>query len=104
MSLLRSSSITEPSSLLQATPPLCPASVLSRSWGLHLRFSLLIEATGSHVPHKSLDQGHAISMPDVAQAVNRYPLSFSWSSASPQFRRHLLSFDTSTMVRLRSSP
>ena len=41
-----------PSSLLLATPPLCPASVLSFSWGHHLNFSLHIGATVSHVPHK----------------------------------------------------
>src|SRR5262249_23269507 len=33
-SSLRSRAITAPSALLRTTPPLCPASVLSRSWGL----------------------------------------------------------------------
>ncbi len=47
---LRSSVITTPSALLQTSPSPCPASVLSRSWGLHLRFSLRIGTTGSHVP------------------------------------------------------
>jgi hypothetical protein len=70
----------------------------------HLSFSLNIEATGSHVPRKSLDQVHAIFMPDAAQAVNRFPLDFSWSPISPQFWRHPFLFDTSSMVRLRSSP
>ena len=59
MQPLCSSSITEPSSLLRVAPPLCPASVLSLLWGLHLSFSLSIRATGSHVPHMSLDQVHA---------------------------------------------
>ena len=36
-----------------------------------------IGATGSHVPHRSLDQIHATSMPDAAQAVNRYLLDSS---------------------------
>src|ERR1700733_4068410 len=52
---LRSSPITEPSSLLQTTPSLCPASVL---WSSRIsplgRLSLCIETTGSHVPYKSL--------------------------------------------------
>ena len=39
----------------------------------HLSFSLNIRTTGSHVPHKSLDQGHATSMPDAARAVSRLP-------------------------------
>src|SRR5258708_39898250 len=42
------------SSLLQTRPPLRLASVLGSSWVSHLEFSLRIEATGSHVPHKSL--------------------------------------------------
>ena len=70
---------------LRAAPPLCAASVLSRLWGLHLRFSLYISTTGSHVPHKSLDQGHAAFMPSTTQAVNRLPLSLSRSTASPRF-------------------
>ena len=68
---LRSSSITEPSTLLLDDPPLCLASVLSRLWVHHLRFSLTIETTGSHVPYKSLKQGHATFMPDAARTVNR---------------------------------
>jgi hypothetical protein len=40
-----------------------------------LGLSLIIGTTGSHVPHKSLDQGHAIFMPDAAQAINRFPLN-----------------------------
>ena len=101
---LRSISITETSTLIRVGPPLCPASVLSLSWVLHLSFSLIIGTTGSHVPHKSLIQVRATFMPDAAQAVNRFPPDLSWSSASPQFRRHLFVFDTSSVVRLRSSP
>ncbi len=93
---LRSSPITEPSTLLRDDPPLCSASVLSRLWVRHLRFSLNIETTGSHVPHKSPDQVHAISMPDAAQTVNRLPLDLSWRSPStpvltpPLILRHLI--------------
>ena len=63
---LRSSSITEPSTLIRDDPPLCFASVLSSSWGRHLDFSLSIETTGSHVPHKSLTQIHATFTPEAA--------------------------------------
>src|SRR6266542_1865259 len=83
MSPLRSSAITAPSSLLRATPPLGPALVLSRSWGRHLRFSLAIGATGSHVPHTSLDHGHAAFMPDAAWAVSRSLPDFSRINDSP---------------------
>jgi len=89
---LRSSSITEPSSLLLAAPPLCPASVLSSLWALHLDFSLSIGTTGSHVPHKSLVQVRATFMPDAAQTVNRFPLDLSWSPVSPPVLTSSFSF------------
>ncbi len=38
-----------------------------------LGFSLGIETTGSHVPCKSLDQGHATFMPDAIWTVSRSP-------------------------------
>jgi len=71
---LRSSSITEPSSLLRVGPPLCPASLLSPSQICCLGFSLQttgrrpkplhwpgrpIGATGSRVPHESPDHARA---------------------------------------------
>ena len=94
---LRSISITETSSLLRVGPPPCLASVLSSLWGLHLDFSLHIETTGSHVPHNSLNQTHAAFMPSTTQAVSRFPLDLSRSSARSsvlmltlQFR-HLIS-------------
>ena len=74
---LRSSPITGPSTLIQDDPPLFSALVLSRLWDRHLRFSLHIGTTGSHVPRRSLDQVHAISMPDAAQTINRLPLDLS---------------------------
>ncbi|MFV1969144.1 MAG: hypothetical protein ACC628_27295, partial [Pirellulaceae bacterium] len=61
-----------PSSLLQVDPSLCLASVLRSSWVLHLDGSLCIEATGSHVPHQSLYQGHATFTPDATRAVGRF--------------------------------
>jgi len=63
---LRSNPITGSSTLLRDDPPLCFASVLSSLRGRHLDFSLNIETTGSHVPHKSLTQIHAISTPEAA--------------------------------------
>ena len=93
---LRSNPITGPSTLIQDDPPLCSALVLSRLWGHHLRFSLNIGTTGSHVPHKSLNQVHAISMPDATQTVSRFPLNLSWRSpstpvlTSSQIFRHLI--------------
>jgi hypothetical protein len=54
-------------------------------WGHHSQGSLGIEATGSHVPHTSLDHAHAIFMPDAAQAVSRYLLNLSWSNDWLQF-------------------
>jgi hypothetical protein len=62
------------SSLLRIGPPLCPASVLSPSWVLHLDFSLHIGTTDSQVPYKSLNQIRAAYMPDATQAVNRFLL------------------------------
>jgi hypothetical protein len=102
---LRSSPITGPSTLILDDPPLCLASVLSRLWDRHLRFSLNIKTTASHVPHKSLDQVHAISMPDAAQTINRLPLGLS--CRPPSTRSFDPISDISTphrMVRLRSSP
>lgn len=36
--------------------------------------SLSIGATGSHVPHHSLVQAHAVFMPNAAQPISRLPL------------------------------
>ena len=81
---LRSTPMPGASSLRRGGPPLCPASVRSRLWGLHVRLSLAIRATGSHVPHTSLDHSHAIFRPDATQPVSRLPLGSSWSNAWPQ--------------------
>jgi len=74
---LCSVSITETSSLILGSPPLCSASVLSFLWGFHLNFSLNIGTTASHVPHKSLIHVHATLMPDAAWTVNRFPPDLS---------------------------
>src|SRR3954471_12333432 len=65
--------ITGTSTLLQAHPPLCPASVLRLSWVFHLSFSLSIEATGSQVPCSSQDRARATLMPDATLAVSGSP-------------------------------
>ncbi len=101
---LRSLSITETSSLLWGDPSLRSASVLSFSWVLHLNFSLYIRATGSHVLHVSLDQGHAAFMPDAAWTVCRFLPNLSQVNDFAWFRRHPYAFDTSSAVHLRSSP
>ena len=42
-------------------------------------------------------------MPDATQAVSRFPLGLSWRTDSHQFWRRPIIFDTSSVVRLRSS-
>jgi hypothetical protein len=77
--------ISPTSSLLRVAPSLCLASVLSSLWVCHLEFSFSIKATGSHVPHKGLGQGHAISMPDAIQAGYRLLLDLSRANDSSRF-------------------
>ena len=91
--------VSPTSSLLLAAPSLCLASVLSSLWVSHLDFSLCIEATGSHVPHKGLAQVHATSMPGVIQPGCRLPLDLSRANDSSRFRHHSYAFDTFTMVQ-----
>jgi hypothetical protein len=72
---LRSTSITLASPLLQSSPPLSGASVLSAS-----RFEPLVpfpwhHRPGSHVPYKSPIELRAASMPDAAWAVSGHPPS-----------------------------
>ena len=60
--------------------------------------------TGSHVPHQSPGQAHAISMPDTTWPVSRHPPGSSRAiSASPVSMSSVGAFDTSTMDRSRSS-
>lgn len=71
----------------------------------HLCFSLSIGATGSHVPHKSLVQVHAASMPGAAWSVGGLsPRLIPESSDYPGFDGQPFPFDTSSAVHLRSSP
>jgi hypothetical protein len=90
--------VSPTSQLLRVAPSLCLASVLSSLGVVPLDFSLCIEATGSHVPHKGLVQVHATSMPDVAQAGCRLRLDLSRSNDSSRFRHHPYAFDTFPVV------
>ena len=54
--------------------PVPRISTLTLMGSSHLSFSLSIGTTGSHVPHKSLDQIRATFMPDAAQAVRQVTL------------------------------
>ena len=78
--LLGSKSITDPSTLLRVGPPLRCASVL---WALRLFLlagSLNITTQVPAVPHKSPNRARAISMPDTAHPVNRFPMGLSRSN------------------------
>ena len=88
---LRSTSITEASSLLRVDPPLCLASVLLSWWVPHLDGSLDIETTGSQVALASLKRTHATLTPDAALAARRfappdgYIQNLSRETAHPRF-------------------
>ena len=80
---LRSSSITEPSSLLRAGPSQTNASVLSPRGFLPLCFSLGIDGLVPAVPHKSLCRTHAPYTPTAARPVIRLLAGLSQKTASP---------------------
>src|SRR4051794_18755270 len=100
---LRSDRITRRSSLLRAVPPLCLASVLKPSWGLHLGVSLGIEATGSKVPCKGLSRTHAAFVPGVALSVGRLRQCWSRGNHHSPVSTPTYAFGTSSTVRFRSS-
>src|SRR5215217_1647718 len=95
------------SSLLRGGRPLCPASVRSPLQVCCLGISLSrltarptsrrVEATGSHVPHKSLSRARATFMPDTTWPVGRLPPGSSRSnfstpvSMSSRLFRHVIS-------------
>ena len=66
-------------------------------------FSLNIEVTGSHVPHKSPDRTLATSMPDADRAVNRHLPDLSCGNETPAVLTSSPRFDTSSVVHLRST-
>ena len=90
--------VSPTSSLVRVAPPLCLASGFSSLGVGPLDFSLHIEATGSHVPHKGLVQGHATFMPGAAQPSCRLPLDSSRVNDSPRFRHRPYAFDTLPVV------
>ena len=69
----------------------------------HLRFSLHIGATGSHVPHRSLDQARATFTPDITHPVSRLLVSSSQDNHPTLVLMPTILFDASSMVHLRSS-
>ena len=101
---LRSSPVTEPSSLIQAGPPQANASVLSPRGFLPLCFSLSIDGLVPAVPHKSLCRTHAPYTPAAARPVIRLLAGLSQKTRSPLV---LTALDTLTTrprrVCLRSS-
>jgi len=94
----------EASTLIRAAPPLCSASVLSSLWDHHLEFSLHIGATGSHVPHRSLNHVHAALTPGATQAISRLLLGSSWATTTPSFDAIPTLSTLHRTVRFRSSP
>ena len=92
------------SSLLRTRPSLRPASVLGASRVYRLAISLGIEATGSHVPHKSLSlvsrrlhAGRRSASRQAPSELRPRPTTGAW------FRRRPNAFDTSSTVHSRSS-
>ena len=96
--------VSPTSSLVRVAPPLCLASGFSSLGVGPLDFSLHIEATGSHVPHKGLVQGHATFMPGAAQPSCRLPLDLSRVNDSPRFRHRPYAFDTLPVVHTLRLP
>ncbi len=96
--------VSSTSSLVRVAPPLCLASGFSSLGVDPLDFSLHIEATGSHVPHKGLVQGHATFMPGAAQPSCRLPLDLSRVTDSPRFRHRPYAFDTLPVVHALRLP
>ena len=69
---LRSVCITRLRRYYEPVRPFASHRVLDSSWVHHLEVSLRIEATGSHVPHKSLSWAHAVFVPVTTRAVSRH--------------------------------
>ena len=95
--LLGSKSITDPSTLLRVGPPLRCASVLWVSRLLLLTGSLNITTQVLAVPHKSPNRARAISMPDTAHPVSRFPMDLSRSNKKTPVLMSSRTF--STLVR-----
>ena len=94
--LLRSITITATSTLLQACPPLCNASIISASQFLVCAFLFSSLRQVPAVPHKGPVQDHASSMPGAVWSVNRLLPN---SSCSNENSAVLTPFRLSTLVR-----
>jgi hypothetical protein len=103
MQSLRSSSITEPSTLLRTAPPLCPALVL---------WSSQFQPLGLLPSHRDDRFSRSVQEPDPASrrlyagcrsgSLQDYSRTRPGSSTRPRFRHHPWHFDTSSAVRSRS--
>ena len=103
MQSLRSSSITEPSTLLRTAPPLCPPSVL---------WSSQFQPLGLLPSHRDDRFSRSIQEPDPASrrlyagcrsgSLQDYSRTRPGSSTRPRFRHHPWHFDTSSAARSRS--
>src|SRR5215510_15709729 len=62
---------------------------------------LSIEATGSHVPHTSLEHGHALFMPDATQPVSRLPIVAGRRTVTEITRPRYHAATASIMLRCR---
>src|SRR5674476_407467 len=108
---LRSTPITGASSLLRTGPPARPASVLNTSQFLlpgALPLTTPNHASGGigaclptfHAA--AADQARVAFMPDTVRPVNGHPPDSSRAKRTPRFRCHILAFDTSSAIHLRS--
>jgi hypothetical protein len=101
---LRSTCITKLHRYYELLRPCAPPWDVRSCGVTHLKLSLSIGTTGSHVPAKSLEQRHALSAPDTAQPVNRHLLGFSQATEQdPVSMSPIFAFDASARVRLHSS-
>ena len=101
---LRSTRITRLQHYYGLLRPCAPHRYVRSCGASHLKFSLHISTTGSHVPAKSLEQRHAPSTPDTAQPANRLLLGLSrGTQQDPVLMSTISAFDVPSEVRLRSS-
>ncbi len=101
---LRSTRITRLPHYYGLLRPCAPHRYSASGGANHLRVSLRIGTTGSHVPAKSLKPRHALSTPDTAQPVKQAPAGLiPGHRTRPGFDVTPYAFDASAKVRLRSS-
>ena len=71
---LRSTRVTRLPRYYELLRPCVPRRYAPSCDMTHLKFSLFIGTTGSHVPQQSLEQPHATYTPDTIQPISRRPL------------------------------